>query len=81
MPFQDIAEWMSKREWAVFNAGFEGNWIDYHADNIDVQLYDVGHMRRAKLGGGPLWLKTMSKRDLKIDWIRQSRIPTGRSQS
>jgi hypothetical protein len=66
MPFQDIAEWLAKREWAVFNAGFEGNWIDYHADNIDVQLYDVGHMRRAKLGGGPLWLRTMSQRDLKI---------------
>lgn len=67
MPFEDIAEWMSKREWAVFAIGFEGDWIDYYADNIDVQLYDIGHMRRAKMGGGPLWLKTIAKRDLKIE--------------
>lgn len=67
---EEYAEEFSKREWAVFNAGFEGDWIDYFTDTIDVVLYDVGHMRRAKMGGGPLSLKIMAKKDLKIDLVK-----------
>lgn len=65
--FENYARWFAEHEWAVFNAGFEGDWIDYFADNIQVILYDVGHMRRAKMGGGPLSLKIQAKKDLKID--------------
>lgn len=68
--FALYAEFFSKRSWAVFNAGFEGDWIDYHTDSIAVQLYDVGHMRRAKMGGGPLSLKIQVKKDLKIDMVK-----------
>jgi DNA polymerase I-like protein with 3'-5' exonuclease and polymerase domains len=65
--FEIYARWFAEHDWAVFNAGFEGDWIDYHSDSIDVELYDVGHMRRAKMGGGPLSLKIQAKKDLKID--------------
>jgi len=65
--FEFFCSFFAMREWAVFNAGFEGNWIDYYDDSMDVTLYDVAHMRRAKLGGGPLSLKIMAKRDLSID--------------
>lgn len=72
--FDKYASFISKREWAVFNAGFEGDWIDYHTDTIDVILYDVGHMRRAKMGGGPLSLKIQAKRDLKIELDKEEQL-------
>lgn len=50
--------------WAVFNAGFEGRWFDYVTDGPDVVLFDVGVMSKAKLGGRPLSLADMVKRDL-----------------
>lgn len=54
--------------WYVFNAGFEGDWFDYEAREAEpVKLYDVGHMRRSVLGGGPLSLATQCKRDLGIE--------------
>lgn len=51
--------------WAVFNAGFEGRWFDYATAGPDVVLFDVGVMSKAKLGGRPLSLADMVKRDLK----------------
>ena len=51
--------------WAVFNAGFEGRWFDYATAGPDVMLFDVGVMSKAKLGGRPLSLADMVKRDLK----------------
>ena len=50
--------------WAVFNAGFEGRWFDYVTDGPDVVLFDVGVMSKAKLGGRPLSLADMVRRDL-----------------
>lgn len=51
--------------WAVFNAGFEGRWFDHATGGPDVVLLDVGVMSKAKLGGRPLSLADMVKRDLK----------------
>jgi DNA polymerase I-like protein with 3'-5' exonuclease and polymerase domains len=68
--FYQYAEFLSKRMWAVFNSLFEGNWIDTNADNDSVILYDVGHMRKAKLGGGPLSLAIMCKRDLSYALVK-----------
>lgn len=68
--FESWAGEFAKRKWAVFNSKFEGNWIDYYSNNHSVILYDVGHMRRAKLGGGPLSLKMQAKKDLDIDLVK-----------
>jgi len=65
--FFKYADDLARRQWAVFNSLFEGNWFDCNCEENEVTLYDVGHMRRAKLGGGPLSLAIMSKRDLKIE--------------
>lgn len=54
--------------WYVFNSCFEGSWFDYEArEAVPVVLHDVGHMRRAVRGGGPLNLKTQIKWDLGIE--------------
>lgn len=64
-PFNDYAGLLTEAcPWAVFNAGFEGRWFDYATDGPDVILYDVGVMSKAKLGGRPLSLADMVKRDL-----------------
>ena len=64
-PFDDYAALLADAcPWAVFNAGFEGRWFDYGTDGPDVVLYDVGVMSKAKLGGRPLSLADMVKRDL-----------------
>ncbi len=64
-PFDDYALALAEAcPWAVFNAGFEGRWFDYGTDGPDVVLYDVGVMSKAKLGGRPLSLADMVKRDL-----------------
>ena len=64
-PFADYALALAEAcPWAVFNAGFEGRWFDYATDGPDVVLYDVGVMSKAKLGGRPLSLADMVKRDL-----------------
>lgn len=54
----------------VFNANFEGRWFEWECDDVtdlSRKLFDVAHMRRSVLGGGPLALKDMTKRDLKIE--------------
>ena len=38
--------------WYVFNSKFEGRWFDYATEGPHVQLFDVGHMHKAKYGGG-----------------------------
>lgn len=64
-PFDDYAALLADAcPWAVFNAGFEGRWFDYGTDGPDVVLYDVGVLSKAKLGGRPLSLADMVKRDL-----------------
>lgn len=71
MPFALVADEFAKRKWAVFNATFEGRWIDYFTEGGDyhykVELLDVQFLRKAKLGGGPLSLAIMAKRDLKYE--------------
>lgn len=65
--FVEFAEWFSERTWIVFNACFEGKWIDYYALNSDVVLLDVQFMRAAALGGAPMMkLSYMLEKDLKI---------------
>lgn len=64
--FAEFADFIAKREWAVFQAPFEGRWIDYHSDPIWVTLYDVQNLRKAKLGGAPLSLAIMCQRDLDL---------------
>ena len=54
----------------VFQATFEHRWFEAVVDQV-VTLYDVGHMRRSVLGGGPLSLMTQVKRDLKIDMVKE----------
>jgi DNA polymerase I-like protein with 3'-5' exonuclease and polymerase domains len=56
--------------WAVFNSLFEGDWFDSNCEENEVVLYDVGHMRRAKMGGGPLSLKIQAKKDLNIELVK-----------
>lgn len=66
VPFGKIADKLADAcPWAVFNAGFEGRWFDHATGGPDVVLYDVGVMSKAKLGGRPLRLADMVKRDLK----------------
>ena len=66
VPFADIAADLAGAcVWAVFNAGFEGRWFDHATGGPDVVLHDVGVMSKAKLGGRPLALADMVKRDLK----------------
>jgi DNA polymerase-1 len=51
----------------VFNSKFEIQWFDAYTSSPLATLYDVSHMRRSVLGGGPLSLKTQVKFDLGID--------------
>ena len=62
--FQDIVQELANRTWWVFNSLFEGNWIDYYAENDHVTLWDVQHLKKAKMGGGPTSLAIMAKQDL-----------------
>lgn len=58
----------------VFNVNFEGKWFGHHASSVTAlsrRLLDVGHMKRSVKGGGPLWLKTMVKYDLKEDMDKE----------
>lgn len=65
-PFETIADEIASLTFAVCNAGFEGRWIDFYATTL-VDLIDVGLMRKAKMGGGPvLGLKDIALRDVGI---------------
>lgn len=64
--YEQFADAVAKRTWSVFYAGMEGNWSDYHSEEM-IELWDIAHMRRAKMGGGPLSLKIQAKRDLKLE--------------
>jgi DNA polymerase I-like protein with 3'-5' exonuclease and polymerase domains len=56
-------------EFAVFNNGFEGRW--FQMAGCRPRLVDVGHMRRAVMGGGRFGLKVMVKWDLDIDMDKE----------
>lgn len=65
--FKDVAQLIVDcGPYYAFNINFEGRWCDYHTVTEDVTLYDIGHMRRAVMGGGPLKLSTMVKWDLSV---------------
>ena len=54
----------------VFNANFEGRWFEWEASDVTALtrcFYDVAHMRRSVMGGGPWSLKSMAKRDINIE--------------
>lgn len=63
---------VEKGPYYVFNVNFEGRWFEYEYTGDSVTaltrcLYDVAHMRRSVMGGGPWSLSSMAKRDLKIE--------------
>lgn len=63
---------VEKGPYYVFNVNFEGRWFEYEYTGDSVTaltrcLYDVAHMRRSVMGGGPWSLSNMVKRDLKIE--------------
>lgn len=67
-PFEEMAQRMAQRKWAVFNACFEGKWfVEYCDFEQEIELLDVQFLRKAKLGGAPLSLAIMAKRDLNIE--------------
>jgi DNA polymerase I-like protein with 3'-5' exonuclease and polymerase domains len=69
--FSYWAEEFAKRKWVVYNAMFEGRWIDYHTEggkyHYYVDLLDVQFLKKAKMGGAPSSLAKMAKADLKIE--------------
>ena len=61
---------IAKGPYYVFNVNFEGRWFDYNASSVTGLtrcLLDVAHMRRSVMGGGPWSLKSMAKRDIKVE--------------
>lgn len=69
--FKTYADFMSERSWAVFNAMFEGMWIDEYACEQKVDLLDVQFMRAAKMGGNPMMkLAVLAKWDLGITLVK-----------
>jgi DNA polymerase I len=66
VPFDDVADDLADIPWAVCNAGFEGRWFDSRSSKL-VKLYDIVHLRKAIMGGGPtLSLKEIALRDANI---------------
>ena len=67
--FEEYADDLIKvGPWYAFAVGFEGKFFEaYQEEDAPVTLWDVGHMRRSVLGGGPLTLKSQLKRDLGIE--------------
>ena len=85
IPFSDCAENLARATaYCVFNVGFEGRWFDYDAPMVGT-LYDIAHLRKAKLGGGNAGsLADVVKRELKIelnkdlqnsDWAKDELTP------
>lgn len=66
IPFAEMADdLIEAAPYYVFNVGFEGRWFDHNVSSVTAlshNLLDVGHMHRAVMGGGPLWLKTLAKK-------------------
>lgn len=79
--FESLADEMAEcPAWIVYPAMFEGRWFDAATEDKTVELWDVGLMSKAKLGGnGYTSLAVMAKRDLGVildkteqtsDWSR-----------
>lgn len=64
VPFTAIVGELAKRTWWVFNSLFEGNWIDHYDESDRAVLWDIQHLKKAKMGGGPSSLAMMAKHDL-----------------
>lgn len=62
--FSHIAPYLFGHPVFVFYASFERLWFD--AAGVDLIHQDVGHMRRAVIGGGHLSLKSQAKMDLDV---------------
>ena len=59
-------------EWIVFNAKFEGCW--FQDAGVRPTLLDVGHLRRACMGGGNFSLKTMALWDLDVEMTKEEQL-------
>jgi DNA polymerase-1 len=71
--FNEVAEMFCTRtEWIVFNNGFEGRWFEMAG--CRPRLMDVGHMKRAVMGGGRFSLKTMVLYDLDIEMDKTEQV-------
>lgn len=64
--FRALGQHMRSLAWAVFNAGFEMRWFEYFVGERTFNFYDVGLLSKAVLGGRPLGLADMAKRDLRV---------------
>lgn len=51
----------------VFNIGFEGAWSDEHGGRHIPEFWDIGIMRKMRMGGGPLKLSLMANWDLDVE--------------
>lgn len=64
--FRSLAKHMIGPTYVAFYHCFEGKWFE-DVCPYEVTLWDVGIMRKSRLGGGQFSLAIMAKRDLKID--------------
>lgn len=72
LPFQHYAETIALlSELCCFKNKFEGDFIDYYSGNDNVELMDVGHMRRAIYGGRPMNFKQLVKLQLGVDLSKE----------
>ena len=63
--FRAVAKLFEGKQWVVFYSGFELRWfMDAEAE---VKCLDVGHLRRAIQGGGPMKLADMARWDLELE--------------
>lgn len=74
-PFELVCEEINELgPFYVFNVNFEGRWFSdalvrrgFDIQEFERRLFDVAHMRRSVMGGGPWNLKNMAKRDLDVE--------------
>lgn len=72
--FHDVATYVARScTWYVFNILFEGRWFQWYSEDSP-ELFDVGLMSKARLGGRPLSLKMMVQRDLKEERTKEQQM-------
>lgn len=67
--FSRYAKLFEGGSWIVFNSTFEGRW--FQACGVTPALLDVGHLRRAVMGGGRFSLATMALWDLEVTMVKE----------
>ena len=67
-----LAPYFMGGEWIVFNNKFEGAW--FLRGGVRLTLLDVGHLRRACMGGGGFSLKMMALWDLSVEMAKEEQL-------